>query len=118
MKERRMIIMVFGILIADFVTLSAFDERPDEMKASPSLLTIPGEPLQKAAFEILNQKCNGCHRRRNPWMIFNEKNMVKRAPKIYDRVFVQRTMPKGDEVRLSVEEAATLKKWLFTQKIY
>lgn len=51
-------------------------------------------------------------------MIFKEKNMEKRAKKIYQNVFVERSMPKGNEIRLTEEEYATLEKWLFTQEIF
>ncbi len=51
-------------------------------------------------------------------MVFKEKNMSKRAPKIYQVVFVERRMPKGNEVRLTDEEYSKLKKWLLTQNIF
>ena len=76
------------------------------------------DPLKKAAFGILDEKCNVCHRKKNPFMVFNSKNMSKRAPKIYKMVFVERKMPKGNEVRLTNEEYIKLEKWLFTQNIF
>ena len=75
------------------------------------------EDLKAEALAILETKCNTCHRKQNPFMVFNQKNMVKRAPRIYKAVFVDRRMPKGDKVRLSEEEAVTLKNWLSTQKL-
>ena len=33
-------------------------------------------------------------------------------------VFAERRMPKGNEIRLTYEEYATLEKWLFTQEIF
>jgi uncharacterized membrane protein len=74
--------------------------------------------LNKEALDILEVKCNACHRRQNPFMVFNLKNMEKRAPKIYKMVFIDRRMPKGDEFRLSNEEYNKLEKWLYAQNIY
>lgn len=67
-----------------------------------------------AAFKILENKCNVCHKKRNPFMIFKLKNMDKRAKKIYKQVFVKKRMPKGDEIKLTVEEYKVLEEWLKT----
>lgn len=48
-------------------------------------------------------------------MVFNERNMTRRAPKIHKMVFVERSMPKGNEIRLTNDESQLLKKWLLTQ---
>ena len=77
----------------------------------------PLEDLQQEAFQILNEKCNVCHRKKNPFMVFNQKNMKKRADRIFQAVFVEQRMPKGEDIRLSKEEYATLKSWLNTQNI-
>ena len=77
-----------------------------------------GDLLKKKVLAILETKCNVCHRKQNPLMVFKEKNMVKRAPKIYKQVFVDTNMPKGNEIQLTSEEYNTLKKWLLTQEIY
>lgn len=50
-------------------------------------------------------------------MLFNEKNMTRRANRIYQKVFIERSMPKGDEVQLSREEYLTLKKWIKSQSL-
>jgi uncharacterized membrane protein len=73
------------------------------------------EDMKEKAFKVLETKCNVCHRKKNPFMIFNRRNMGRRAPKIHKAVFVARRMPKGDEVRLSAEEYRTLKEWLSSQ---
>lgn len=79
---------------------------------------IGGEELKKEALQILELKCNVCHRKQNPFMVFKEKNMEKRAPKINQMVFIERRMPKGDEIKLSKEEYTQLKNWLASLSIY
>ena len=75
------------------------------------------ETPKEKALHILETKCNVCHKKKNPFKIFNERNMEKHAPKIYQQVFVERRMPKGDEIKLSEQEYSTLLDWLKTQKI-
>ena len=79
--------------------------------------------LKQEAFQILEAKCNVCHRRQNPFMIFSVKNMERRASKIYKQVFISKRMPKGDQVKLTSNEHAILKEWLInlnsaTKKIH
>ena len=76
------------------------------------------DDLKFEAFEVLKTKCNVCHRKQNPFMVFNEKNMTKRARKIYQMVFVKRKMPKGDEITLTDREYTQLENWLLTQEIF
>lgn len=73
------------------------------------------EELKTEAFKILENKCNVCHRKQNPFMVFSLKNMEKRAEKIYKQVFEKRRMPKGNEIKLTTEEYSHLDNWLQTQ---
>ncbi|HCX20711.1 MAG: hypothetical protein CMB80_07690 [Flammeovirgaceae bacterium] len=73
------------------------------------------ETLKTQAYNILRHKCNGCHKKQNPFMVFSEKNMSKRSEKIYEQVFVKQRMPKGNEVKLTNEEYSLLKNWLLTE---
>lgn len=118
MKKRLTTVLWFGILTAGFILLSAFDSGSEEASVDHPTLLVADDKLKKAAFEILKTKCNVCHKKKNPFMVFNEKNMVKRAPKIYKMVYVERRMPQGDKIKLTHEEYATLEKWLFTQQIF
>jgi uncharacterized membrane protein len=70
------------------------------------------ESLKNEAFNILENKCNVCHRKQNPFMVFNLKNMDKRAEKINKNVFELQRMPKGDEIKLTLDERETLKNWI------
>jgi uncharacterized membrane protein len=50
-------------------------------------------------------------------MVFTMKNMDKRAKKIYKNVFELQRMPKGDDIKLSVQERESLKNWIQSLKI-
>ena len=76
--------------------------------------TINDDSIKTKALKILENKCNVCHKKRNPFMIFKLKNMDRRAKKIYKQVFVKKRMPKGDEIKLTVEEYNTLETWINT----
>ena len=113
MKKNTTIISTLGVFQAVFILLTAFHPKPE---VYPSALKWDAK-IKKEAFDILEGKCNVCHRKQNPFMLFNLKNMEKRAPKIYKMVFVDRRMPKGDKFPLSIEEYTKLQKWLNTQNI-
>jgi len=69
---------------------------------------------QQAAFNVLQAKCNVCHRTENPGRIFTEKNMDKLVKKINRQVFVWKRMPKGNEIQLTIEEKESLENWIET----
>ncbi|NQZ78696.1 MAG: hypothetical protein HRT61_21660 [Ekhidna sp.] len=116
MKNQSLKLILIGILQATIILLASYTQKTN---AAPAIaVKLSTDPLQNEALEILETKCNVCHRKKNPFMVFNEKNMSKRAPKIYKMVYVERKMPKGDEIKLTNEEYVALEKWLFTQSIY
>ena len=101
--------------IVALITLTGFlfFEEPRSIihvKASKS-----SEELKTKVFKILENKCNVCHRKQNPFMVFSLKNMEKRAEKIHKQVFVKKRMPKGDEIKLTTEEYSHLNNWLQAQ---
>ncbi|WP_160715243.1 hypothetical protein [Chitinophaga solisilvae] len=67
------------------------------------------------ALHVLQEKCNVCHVRQNPFKVFNERNMEKHASGIYKQVFLKNRMPKGNEIKLTAEERETLYNWLTAQ---
>jgi len=85
-------------------------------KSNPTAISntsnLYSEPLKNRAFNILQNKCNVCHRKQNPFMVFNLKNMDKRAKKINKNIFELQRMPKGDEIKLTPDERETLKNWI------
>lgn len=118
MEARFITTLWLGIIIAGLILLSAFDTTTEDTNHTLLKLSTSNETLKKQAFRILETKCNTCHRKQNPFMVFKEKNIPKRAKKIYQMVYIKRRMPKGNEVRLTNEEYNQLKKWLFTQEIF
>lgn len=72
-----------------------------------------GDPVKINALSVLEKKCNGCHRFRNPNKVFTEDNMDGFAQKIYTQVFVKERMPKGS--RLSNLEKQRLIDWITTR---
>tara|TARA_R110000868_G_scaffold220847_1_gene472327 strand:+ start:253 stop:606 length:354 start_codon:yes stop_codon:yes gene_type:complete len=104
-----------GIFIASFILLSAFNQTT-EYNEYIKELSVSDVKLRQTAFEILENKCNVCHRKQNPLMVFKEKNISKRAKKIYQMVFVENRMPKGNDIRLTNEEYIVLEKWIKSQE--
>jgi hypothetical protein len=107
MKKTPLLFQHFVLLALSAVLLLGAQERP-------STHPVP-DPLQQAAWRVLEAKCNVCHRKQNPFLIFKLSNMNKRAPRIHRAVFVQRRMPKAGGMPLTPEEYATLEQWLNTQ---
>lgn len=116
MKVKTILLIWAGIMMALLILVNYAVGEVKIAQVTP--LENNSNPLKKAAFKVLDTKCNVCHRKQNPFMVFKHKNMVKRAPKIYKQVFIERRMPKGDEIRLTQEEFTALEKWLFTQQIF
>ena len=73
---------------------------------------VYGQDVKKEAFKILESKCNDCHRIEKKESIFSLENMDMYARKINRQVFIFKVMPKGDEVKLSDKEKASLKTWI------
>lgn len=108
-------ILGIGITLAILILVNRTIGEPNRTSLPEAM--FGNDLLKKATFNILETKCNVCHRKQNPFMIFKEKNMIKRAPKIYRMVFIERRMPKGNEFILTSEEYAILEKWLLTQEL-
>ncbi len=68
--------------------------------------------LQDKAFEVLENKCNECHRLKKPDFVFTKTNMNAFAPFIYTQVFVKKKMPKGKDYPLSTADKTALTIWL------
>ena len=107
MKKQQLRTIVIGLLTALIIILS-------EMLKAESLKHIEINPINTVPTEqvvnLLEAKCNFCHRKQNPFMVFTKRNANKRANKIYEQVFVKKRMPKGG--KLSESESELLKNWL------
>lgn len=117
MKNSKTTTLWVGILIAVAILLLQSRSTSAELTHDFAVAAFNSEVLKMQALEILETKCNVCHRKQNPLMIFKEKNLEKRAAKIYSMVFIERRMPKAGGAPLTSEEYATLEKWLNTQNI-
>ncbi len=87
----------------------SYSENLEEQVERP--FSVSETDLQEQAYSILKLKCNTCHKKRNPFMVFNMKNMERRAEKIKKQVFELKRMPL-EGTTLTPEEYSTLKNWL------
>ncbi|MEM1358592.1 MAG: hypothetical protein AAGF89_10345 [Bacteroidota bacterium] len=97
-----------GLLSLLILFLPAIADKPPDSSGNPS-------PLREAAYRVLATKCNSCHRKRNPFMVFKPKNMDRRATRIYRAVYLQKRMPKAGGAPLTQAESDTLRQWLETK---
>jgi len=72
----------------------------------------PIEFTEKEILEILDVKCNSCHRIHNPRKVFTEENMNENAKSIYRQVFRWKRMPKGDKIKLTETDKNKLNNWI------
>ncbi len=78
----------------------------------PAFFTMNADTDKKAVLQVLETKCNYCHRVANPYRVFNRKNMDINAADIYQQVFVKKRMPMGDGNPLSEQEQTMIKSWV------
>ena len=67
---------------------------------------------KERAFQILDNKCNVCHRRQNKKRVFTPENMSPWAQDIYIQVFEKRRMPRGNRIKLTQSEYDDLLTWI------
>jgi len=113
MNQQPLIILIVGIIIAAFISLSDFNSKSENNNPK----STSNISLKEQAFRILETKCNSCHKKQNPLMIFSKRNMEKRVSKITKEVFVTQKMRKGDAIKLTKNEYAILQEWISTQSI-
>lgn len=112
MKKQNIYTLLLGILTVILILLTSLNSNssPIDPTAKEDRMTS----LSDEALLILEKKCNTCHRKQNPFMVFNKKNMNRRVDKIYIAVFISKRMPKNNETPLSELEYNTLKRWAET----
>ncbi len=74
------------------------------------------ESSKERAFQILENKCNVCHERRNKRRVFTMGNMDSWAEDVYRQVFVKKRMPKGKNIKLTSNEYQNLLTWISSSK--
>ena len=103
---------ILSILTAGIVLLMSASKPHAHNIADNGLFMMNSTKVLKAeALEVLQTKCNVCHKKKNPFMVFKAKNMEKRAEKINKMVFITGRMPKGD-TSLTQREFNALKNWI------
>ena len=107
----KLIIISFGVLV--HLCFQSYSQTP--IARSHIAVSLEGNELTAAALTILQNKCNVCHKQRNPRKVFTRKNMEDLAPKIYKQVIVKKRMPRGKDNQLTAEEYTQLEKWLTYQ---
>ena len=106
------IIVHFSVDSVDTYESLELNKKPTEFHASSVILKYSSDK----AFQILDNKCNVCHRKRNKRRIFTTENMDTWANDIYKQVFVKKRMPKGKKIKLSSNEYQELLTWILTIK--
>lgn len=74
------------------------------------------DSTQIKAFDILSNKCNICHQKRNKRRVFTQDNMNPWAQDVYKQVFIKRRMPKGKNIKLTNSEYQQLLTWITSTK--
>jgi uncharacterized membrane protein len=117
-----MMVIKVKLLTGIFIALSADslntytsvqpNKEQAELHTSNYIITNPSDK----AFQILDNKCNVCHSKRNKRRVFTIENMDDFAPDIYKQVFVKKRMPKGKKVKLTSNEYQELLTWISRTK--
>lgn len=121
-KNILMMVKLVNILIGIIATLSINSTGTYESTEANNAITefyTSGYLFKYSdikAFQILDNKCNVCHRRRNKRRIFTKENMDSYANDIYKQVFVKKRMPKGRKIKLSSNEYQELLTWISSTK--
>jgi uncharacterized membrane protein len=111
----RLLVTIFLALSAS--TLDAYSpvvSQIDQVDLHPT-----NDPLrnpQVNAFQVLENKCNVCHRKRNRRRVFTKENMDAWSSDIYTQVFVKKRMPKGNNIKLNSNEYQDLLTWITSTK--
>lgn len=111
------LLLIIFLLICTFLFSANANDSIKNPKPHYALEKESNDELKALAFEVLKRKCNACHRKQNPFFIFNIKNMDRRAAKIQRMVYVEKRMPKGDDYNLTDEESHILKRWLNSKNL-
>ena len=82
----KIIVGIVGILPIDTYNSSSIIASNALRKSLPK--DLESKCSNAKAFEILESKCNVCHRKRNKRRIFSKENMDSHANDIYKQVFV------------------------------
>jgi uncharacterized membrane protein len=92
--------------------LTVANNQQTELYDSRYISRYPKEKV----LQILDNKCNVCHHKRNKKRVFTPENMDAWANDIYTQVFVKKRMPKGKKIKLNSTEYQELLTWISSTK--
>lgn len=116
MKAERVPLIVHLALAYGVIVFQALPLAANTPVANAEEVAHEPSKLKQEALSVLQNKCNVCHKKQNPFKVFKEANMSKHAPKIYEQVFVKKRMPRPGQI-LTDNERSILSEWLQTEKI-
>ncbi|WP_306013422.1 MULTISPECIES: hypothetical protein [unclassified Allomuricauda] len=112
-----------GKLIIVLITTLSFQSKDDYQSIEGygkqnelPVSTAPNMFTKENALQILDNKCNVCHRKRNKRRVFTSENMDTWANDIYKQVFIRKRMPKGNKIKLTAKEYQELLTWITSTK--
>ncbi len=111
----KLLIVIFATLLADTTNTSG----SIGVYSEPTKLYGTGDTSKhtdRKAFQILENKCNVCHYKRNQRRVFTRENMNAWSNDIYRQVFVKKRMPKGKKIKLTPQEYQQLLTWITSTK--
>lgn len=113
-----MMITVAKLILGSFLIILSNSELSLSNKLGNNYETVikSENPARARAFEVLTNKCNVCHSKRNKRRIFTTDNMDSFAKDVYKQVFVKKRMPKGKNIKLSSQDYQDLLTWISSTK--
>ena len=107
--------LLLGSFLA-MLTASALSFSKKLSSIEYKTITASEDVVKTKAFEILTNKCNVCHEKRNRRRVFTKGNMDAWAQDIYKQVFVKKRMPKGKHIKLTTQEYQDVLTWISSTK--
>lgn len=104
--------LLIGITLSLASISDASYEPANKYKLQASLKSKTIDSTKVKAYQLLINKCNECHIKRNRRRVFNPKNMNPWADDVYKQVFIKKRMPKGKKIKLTNQEYQQLLSWI------
>lgn len=115
MMTTTLIKILLGSLLIFLIPSNLFKENVAKSKAYKTI-TKSEDFVKLKAFEVLTNKCNVCHRKRNKRRVFTTENMDGWVDEVYKQVFIKKRMPKGKDIKLTSKEYQDLLTWISSTK--
>ncbi|NRB59273.1 MAG: hypothetical protein HRU50_04940 [Winogradskyella sp.] len=112
----KFLIGLIGILLVNVINNYASNEQYNAYTTVANLSNETITDSKTTAFQVLDNKCNVCHRKRNKRCVFTANNMDSWADRINTQVFVKKRMPKGKNIKLTSREYKDLQTWISSTK--